>query len=91
MKNSQDMCIVMPEGMDSSVFESPSISPDPKKVKVKGFMELEYFELDPMDFKMENFEDGMEKEAGLAGGEGNGDFGGSGNFGSFQQMRTAVE
>jgi hypothetical protein len=90
MKNSQDMCIVMLEGMDSSVFGSPSISPDPKKVKVKGFMELENFELDPMDFMMENFGDAVEKEAGFGGGEGNGDFGGSGNFGSFQVMSTAV-
>jgi hypothetical protein len=90
MKSSKDMCIVMPEGMNSGVFESPSISPDPKKVKVKGFMGLEYFELDQMDFRMENFEDGMEKDAGLGGEEGNGDFWGSGNFGSFQQMRTAV-
>jgi hypothetical protein len=90
MKSSQDMCIVMPEGMDSSVFGSPSISPDPNKVKVKGFMELEDFESDRMDFMMENFEDGMVKEAGLGGGEGNGDFGGSGNFGSFQGMLRGV-
>jgi hypothetical protein len=90
MKNSQDMCIFMPEGIDSCVFGSPDSSPNQKKVEDEGFMELENFELDDMDFMMENFEDGMEKEAGLEPEVVNGDFGGSGNFGSFWQMRGAI-